>query len=306
MEKIASNPVTSVAVMGFSALRFVSSHTGNRGQREVWSTKNAENSQKHSRRSQLCISKTPAQKVGRRCGEVSAQGSQQVCLSRCPKSLTLQSLLFSISLFFFFPISLVFLCIFLSFPRIFGVPRRETPLLFGGFPSFFQKSKGWRARDARSQRFRASGDFPRIFLGSPRNDPGNSHSLPEVPREPFIRKAQSTRTAKFDPRTLSRKCSRTSPHTVLRGYLRGQASTGQATLLRGIPMGQAHSGMPFFLVARLVPTKMPTRVYTKMSTEMPMKVEAFFCVKRTRGSPRRLPRECSREIFQCSRKCTRN
>ena len=36
------------------------------------------------------------------------------------------------------------------------------------------------------------------------------------------------------------------------------------------------------------------------------------CVKRTRGSPRRLPRECSRkifqcsgEIFQCSRTCTR-
>ena len=59
-------------------------------------------------------------------------------------------------------------------------------------------------------------------------------------------------------------------------------------------------------------TKMPTRVYTKMSTEMPTKAEAFFCVKRTRGSPRRLPRECSREIFQCSqeifqctRKCTR-
>ena len=51
--------------------------------------------------------------------------------------------------------------------------------------------------------------------------------------------------------------------------------------------------------------KMHTGVYTKMSTEMPTKVEDF-CVKRTTGSPRRLPRECSREIWQCSRKSTRN
>ena len=48
-------------------------------------------------------------------------------------SLTLQSLLFSISLLFSlsdFPCSLG--AFFLPFPRILGVPRREKPLLFWG------------------------------------------------------------------------------------------------------------------------------------------------------------------------------
>ena len=45
-----------------------------------------------------------------------------------------------------------------------------------------------------------------------------------------------------------------------------------------------------------VHTKMHMGVYTKMSTEMPTKIEDL-CVKRTTGSSRRLPRECSREIF---------
>ena len=45
-----------------------------------------------------------------------------------------------------------------------------------------------------------------------------------------------------------------------------------------------------------VPTNTHTGVHTKMSTEMPTKLEDF-CVKRTTGTPRRLPRQCSREIL---------
>ena len=51
-------------------------------------------------------------------------------------------------------------------------------------------------------------------------------------------------------------------------------------------------------------TKMHTRVYTKMSTEMPTRVEDF-CAKRTTRSPWRLPRQCSREIWERSQKCAR-
>ena len=59
-------------------------------------------------------------------------------------SLTLQSLLFSISLLFPSSDSP---SLFLSFPRIVGVPRREKPLLFSWVSlAFFQKSKGWRVR----------------------------------------------------------------------------------------------------------------------------------------------------------------
>ena len=41
--------------------------------------------------------------------------------------------------FFVFRFSLLFFCVFLPFPRILGVPRREKPLLFSGFPSLFSK-----------------------------------------------------------------------------------------------------------------------------------------------------------------------
>ena len=60
-----------------------------------------------------------------------------ISLALCDRKspLTLQSLLFSISLLFSFPIFLAFLCVFLPFPRILGVPRREKPLLFLG-PAF--------------------------------------------------------------------------------------------------------------------------------------------------------------------------
>ena len=59
-------------------------------------------------------------------------------------TLTLQSLLFSISLLFSFSdFPCFFLAFFLSFPRILGVPRREKPLLFlGKNPCFFQKKQG--------------------------------------------------------------------------------------------------------------------------------------------------------------------
>ena len=69
------------------------------------------------------------------------------CGEKPRSSLTLQSLLFSISLLFVFRFSLLFLAFFLPFPRILGVPRREKPLLFlGKNPCFFQKSKVWRVR----------------------------------------------------------------------------------------------------------------------------------------------------------------
>ena len=58
--------------------------------------------------------------------------------------LTLQSLLFSFSMLFSFSdFPCFFFCaFFLSFPRISGVPRREKPLLFSGFPLlFFKKAR---------------------------------------------------------------------------------------------------------------------------------------------------------------------
>ena len=64
-------------------------------------------------------------------------------------TLTLQSLLFSISLLFsFFRFSLLFLCVFPLFSRILGVPRREKPVLFGKNPCFFSKKAriDWRVR----------------------------------------------------------------------------------------------------------------------------------------------------------------
>ena len=55
-------------------------------------------------------------------------------------SLTLQSLLFSISLLFSFSrFSLFFCTFFLSFPRISRFPRREKPLLFWGKTLAFSK-----------------------------------------------------------------------------------------------------------------------------------------------------------------------
>ena len=63
-------------------------------------------------------------------------------------------LAFSISLLFVvLRFSSLFLSVFLSFPRILGVPQREKPLLFfRGFPCFFQKSKGWRVRVIRAEK----------------------------------------------------------------------------------------------------------------------------------------------------------
>ena len=61
--------------------------------------------------------------------------------------------------FFVFRFSLLFGAFFFSFPRILGlgVPRREKPLLFSGFPLLvFQKSKGWRVRVSTKERKRKS------------------------------------------------------------------------------------------------------------------------------------------------------
>ena len=55
--------------------------------------------------------------------------------------------------FFVFRFALLFGALFHPFPRILGVPRREKPLFFRGFPClFFQKSKGWRVRAPKTQR----------------------------------------------------------------------------------------------------------------------------------------------------------
>ena len=63
-------------------------------------------------------------------------------------TLTLQSLLFSISLLFSFSDFLAFLCVFPPSSKDFrGSAKRKTLAFFGGFPCFFQKSKGWRVRD---------------------------------------------------------------------------------------------------------------------------------------------------------------
>ena len=65
-------------------------------------------------------------------------------------ALTLQSLLFSISLLFAFSDFPCFsLRFFLPFPRILGVPRREKPLLFSGKNPCFSK----KARVGGSGRF---------------------------------------------------------------------------------------------------------------------------------------------------------
>ena len=63
-------------------------------------------------------------------------------------TLTLQSLLFSISLLFLFSDFPCFLVRFSSlFPRILGVPRSEKPLLFWGKPlAFSKKSKDWKGQ----------------------------------------------------------------------------------------------------------------------------------------------------------------
>ena len=72
-------------------------------------------------------------------------------------TLTLQSLLFYFDFlaFFCFPDFPCFLSVFLPFPRILGVPRREKTLAFlGDFPCFIQKSKGWRVRETEKSEVR--------------------------------------------------------------------------------------------------------------------------------------------------------
>ena len=55
--------------------------------------------------------------------------------------------------FLVFFLFLAFLAFFLPFPSILGVPQREKPLLFWGFPLLsFQRSKGWRVREESSCR----------------------------------------------------------------------------------------------------------------------------------------------------------
>ena len=62
-------------------------------------------------------------------------------------TLTLQSLLFSISLLFSFSDFLAFSCVFPSFSKDFrGSAKRKTLACLGKNPCFFQKSKVWRVR----------------------------------------------------------------------------------------------------------------------------------------------------------------
>ena len=64
---------------------------------------------------------------------------------------------------------------------------------------------------------------------------------------PKIRKAQSTRTAKFDPRTLSRKCSRKCPRECTRKCPRKCPRRLRLFLCK---------------TQQRIPTKTPTRVLT--------------------------------------------
>ena len=100
-----------------------------------------------------------------------ARNLRQICATPpsrtppCPDPPILVFFFFRFPCLFRFPIFLAFLGpFFVSFPRILGVPRREKPLLFGGFPFFprrekpllffgvflffsrEKKSKGWRVR----------------------------------------------------------------------------------------------------------------------------------------------------------------
>ena len=87
----------------------------------------------------------------------------------------------------------------------------------------------------------------------------------EAPILLLFRKAQSTRTAKFDPRTLSRKCSRKCPRECTRRCPRKCPRRLRLVLCK---------------THQRIPTKTHTRVLT-----------GNFLVLT--------------EIFQCSRKCTR-
>ena len=85
--------------------------------------------------------------------------------------LTLQSLLFLISLLFSFSdFPCFFWAFFLPFPRILGVPRREKPLLFFGVSLVFFKKK--QGLEGQGQQSRGSPEvpqnLPRKFPGLPR------------------------------------------------------------------------------------------------------------------------------------------
>ena len=65
--------------------------------------------------------------------------------------------------FFVFRFPLLFCAFFLSFPRILGVPRREEPLHFLGFPwLFFPKRQG----------FQGQGKWPKVAHSVPKKGPG--------------------------------------------------------------------------------------------------------------------------------------
>ena len=51
----------------------------------------------------------------------------------------LDSLVFFLCFFFWFPISLAFLCVFPSFPGILGIQRREKPVHFSGVSLAFSR-----------------------------------------------------------------------------------------------------------------------------------------------------------------------
>ena len=79
------------------------------------------------------------------------------------KALTLQSLLFSISLIFSFSDFPCFSCVFPSFSKDFrGSAKRETLAFLGKNPCFFQKSKGWRVREDKEGRTSPDRETPRL------------------------------------------------------------------------------------------------------------------------------------------------
>ena len=69
----------------------------------------------------------------------------------------------------FFPIFLAFffcVCVcFPSFPRILGVPRREKPLFFSGFPVLFFKKARVGGSGLKSEKRHISGGSNTAFFG---------------------------------------------------------------------------------------------------------------------------------------------
>ena len=174
--------------------------------------------------------------------------------------------------FFWFPVSLAFWAFFLSSPRVFGgSTKRKTLALFGVSLFFFsQESKGWRVRAIR--------ELPRDLLREYHCH--HKHYRPEkilselfpaildrIITGKYSKRAQSTRTAKFDPTSGSTSVPTSGPT---------KAPTRAPTMVPTRVPTNAH--FPVSALRTLPtkgPTKRPTRVFTEVPTKVPTKTVSF-------------------------------